>query len=132
MGQRRGVGGLPIPLVVLCTEYPAFAPGSSEVAESVGLWYLVAHNLQAVILILCSFFVFYCLRRCLSRCKDCRKVSQVPVCFTNIVLGEKSFDLNQSIIFFFPSTHLSIILKDFTVKSNSTTATITPQLDLGF
>ena len=32
VGQRRGLGGLPTPLVLLCAEYSAFAPGSSQVA----------------------------------------------------------------------------------------------------
>lgn len=34
---------------VLCAEYSAFAPGSSQVAVSaLAFWYLVAHNLHAL------------------------------------------------------------------------------------
>ena len=68
-----------------CSRPPAFAPGSSEVA--VGLFWSFCILLSIIcpsctctklFLVPYSFFVFCCLRRRLSRCKHCSKVSRVP------------------------------------------------------
>ena len=63
--QRGGLGGLPTPHGPVCrahARYPAFAPGSSEVAAGFFIFlYLVVHNLphwacEQLVLILCSSF----------------------------------------------------------------------------
>ena len=69
----------------LHVQYPAFAPGSSEVAAGFGVFlYLFVHNLlqlcmHALFVVLNNFFVFYYLRL-LSGCKHCSKGSQVSAC----------------------------------------------------
>ena len=68
------------------TQYPAFAPSTSEVA--VGFWpfcillFIIFPNCACMQLSLVpySFFIFCCSRRCLPRCKHSSKGSQIPVC----------------------------------------------------
>ena len=73
----------------VCSDHarsPAFALDTSEVA--VGFWsfciflFIICPNCPCMKLFLvpCSFFVFCCWRRGLSRCKHCSKGSQVPAC----------------------------------------------------
>ena len=71
-------------------QYPAFAPGTSKVAAGFLVWvflflffsYLVVQNLpnctcMQLFLVPYSFFLFCCLRRCLSRYKHYCKRSYV-------------------------------------------------------
>ena len=75
-----------------CVQYPAFAPDTSKVAAGFLVWvffffffflYLVVQNLPncsciQLFLVPYSFFLFCCLRKCLSRCRHCCKRSYVP------------------------------------------------------
>ena len=64
--------------------YPAFAPGSSEMAVGFfGLLYLLSRicpncACRQLFLVPYSFLVFCCWRRGVSRCQHCSKGSQVP------------------------------------------------------
>ena len=69
-----------------CSQHPAFAPGSSEVAVGFCfffvffmLLYIICPNCACTQLFLVpySFLTFCCLRRHLSRCQHCNKGSQV-------------------------------------------------------
>ena len=67
--------------------YPAFAPGTWEVAA--GFWpfcilFILCPSRACVQLFLVpySFFIFHCSRRYLSRRKHCSNGSQVPTCLT--------------------------------------------------
>ena len=88
LSWRGGLGGTQPSRGIVCrrqAQYPVLAPSSSEAAVGV-FWSF--HILLSVIcpqytclqvfLVPYSFFVFYCSRRCLSRCKRSRKGSQVP------------------------------------------------------
>ena len=71
-----------------CSQPPAFAPGSSEVAVGFLVFlYLVVPNLPFLCRVQAAIFIhlqFLCIlslgepRRHLSRCKHCTKASQVP------------------------------------------------------
>ena len=79
---------------VVCREhaqYPAFVTDTLFLLPPLQKWQLGFWSFCILLSIICpncacmqlflvphSFFVFCCLRRCLSRCKHCSKVSQVP------------------------------------------------------
>ena len=118
----RGVLGVCPPLgAAICRDhvwYPVFAPGTSEVTVGVlAFLYLVAHNLSHCsgmqsFLVPFSFFVSCCLRRFLSRCKQCTKGSQVPACLSiTAPIAQKSSN-PPGVLFFLqalPSSKLIVI-----------------------
>ena len=71
------------------TQFPAFAPGSSEMA--VGLWcfcillFVIAFPCVQLCLVPYNFFVFCCSRRCLSRCKHSYKGPWVPASLITLI-----------------------------------------------
>ena len=99
-GQRGGLGDLPIshavckvPMLLLLT--PSLC---SRLLKSGQWWLLLLFGLFVslgsricpncaciqLFLVPCSFFVFCCLRRGMSRSKHCTKGSQIPACLTKM------------------------------------------------
>lgn len=96
MGQRRGLGGVPTPLVVLCarcmgnTLLLLRTPQKWQLDFLVFLYLLVPNLPQAcraVFLVPYSLFVSCCWRRWLSSCRHCSKASQVPAWLRSIQLN---------------------------------------------
>ena len=87
-------------------QYPAFSPSTPEGAVGFWLfcilWLIICPNCGCMqfFLVSCSFFVFCCSRRCLSRCKHSSQGPQVSACLRDTRTKPKPRPLIPNPVFF--------------------------------